>query len=93
MKIAKARESITIDLLYKAINNVLYTFTNLISSCKGTWQTSDIQTDSSVHCYKSGDTHTLHVYGNEANFGNGNISFISRQWEPDLRKLLLNQYS
>jgi hypothetical protein len=65
------------DYQYSASDNVLYAFSNPISSYGTFWQTSSVQTYSSTHYYRSTDTTILHIYGDGASFGSGNSSVLS----------------
>ena len=65
------------DIQYSASNNILYAFSNLISSYGSTWQTSAVQTDSNTHYYRSTNTYTVQIYGDGATYGSGNYSLLS----------------
>ncbi|CAF1227707.1 unnamed protein product [Rotaria sordida] len=65
------------DIRHSAGDNILYAFEYPISSYGNTWQTNDIQNDSSIHYYRSTDTYTLHIYGDGATYGSGNFSLLS----------------
>ena len=65
------------DFQYSAADNALLAFPNPISSYGTTWKTSNVQTDSPTHYYRSTDTVVLHLYGDGALYGSGNSSAFS----------------
>ncbi|CAF3208590.1 unnamed protein product [Rotaria sp. Silwood2] len=50
------------DIECRANDNMLYAFSNSISSYENSWQTNDLQTDSNIHYYRSTNTHALNIY-------------------------------
>lgn len=65
------------DIQYSASNNQLYTFSNPISFYGNTWQTNNIQTNSTTFYYRSTDTHILNIYGDGMSSGSGSASSLS----------------
>jgi len=65
------------DFQYSATNNILYAFSNPISSYGNIWQTNYILNDSNTHYYRSTDTYTLQIYGDGATYGSGNSTLLS----------------
>ncbi|CAF2378026.1 unnamed protein product [Rotaria sp. Silwood2] len=50
------------DIECRVNDNMLYAFSNPISSYENSWQTNDLQTDSNIHYYRSTNTHALNIY-------------------------------
>ena len=65
------------DIQYSATNNILYVFSNPISSYGNTWQTNDVQTDSNTHYYRSTDKYILNIYGDGATYGYANLTLLN----------------
>ena len=65
------------DSKHSSSDNVLYVFSNPISSYGTVWETSAIQTSSSTHYYRSTGTGMLQIYGDGSIVGNGSFNGIS----------------
>ena len=65
------------DVFHSASNNVLYAFSNPISSYGTYWQTSTVQTNSTTYYYRTTNTHVLQIVGDGATYGSGSAITIS----------------